>query len=89
MFQGKLFEIFCDRYPEAYIDTAYSVDDIDSTTVEQVSKDLKFTKMQYRENHTDELITMAPNTIYKKMMEYVPILPQEATISSFYLPSIY
>ena len=89
MCQEIFFEVFCDRYSDSYVGTAYSAEDIDVITVEQVSKNLKFVKMQYKNSRSHEVITTTPDTIYKKMMEYVPILPSDATSWSFCLPSIY
>ena len=40
MCQEIFFEVFCDRYSDSYVGTAYSVEDIDVITVEQVSKAL-------------------------------------------------
>ena len=89
MGQEIMFEVFCDRYQNAYVGALLSGKDIEAITVEQINKSLSFIKMQYRDNRTNELVTTTPDTVFKKMVDYVPLLPDDATKWSFCLPSMF
>ena len=54
-----------------------------------MSKFLSFIKTSYCCNCTKDIVTTTPDTVYKKMAEYVPILPEDTNKWSFCLPSIY
>ena len=45
--------------------------------------------MQYRDNQTNELVTTTPDTVFKKTVDCVPLLPDDATNWSFCLPSMF
>ena len=89
MAQEILFEVFCHKYTDAYVGTDLDMDKVDTITIEQVSKSLSFIKMQYCKKDTNALITTTPDTVYKKMLELVPILPDDATKRTFCLPTMY
>ena len=63
--------------------------DIDAITVGKINKSLSFIKMQYRDNRTNEIVTITPDTVFKKMVHYVPRLPDDATKWLFCLPSMF
>ena len=48
-----------------------------------MSKFLSFIKTSYCCNCTKDIVTTTPDTVYKKMAEYVPILPEDANKWSF------
>ena len=89
MCEEILFEVFCDSYALSYVGNEMSTVDIDGITVEQVNKCLSYIKMQYRDKRSSQLITTTPDTVFKKMHEFIPILPEDASKWSFCLPSIY
>ena len=89
MSQEILFEVFCDRYNEAYVGDTYSTEDLDFVTVKQVNKSLSCIKIQYKDSRTNKTTTTTPDTVFKKMVEYVPILPNNANKWNFCLPCIY
>ena len=84
-----MFEVLCDRYKNAYVGTLLSGKDIEAITVEQINKSLGFIKIQYRDNRIDELVTTTLDTVFKKMVDYVPLLPDDATKWSCCLPSMF
>ena len=88
MGQEVLFDVFCDKYTTAYVGQAYSKEKIDALTIEQVQESLNFFKMEYHDK-IGKLITTTPDTVFNKMLDYIPILPNDAVKWTFCLPSIY
>jgi len=81
-----MFEVFCDRYQNAHVGDLLSGNNIEAITVEQINKSLSFIKMRYSNNRTNKLVTTTLDTLFKKMVDYVPLLPDDATKWSFCLP---
>ena len=69
-----MFEVFYNKYQKDYVGRKFPVKEIESSTVKQVAKSLSFTKIQYRNNRTGEIIGTTPDIVYKKMAEYILIL---------------
>ena len=89
MCEEIMFEVFCVKYNDAYIGDIYNLEDIGSFTIEQVHKPLTYIQMQYRDCRTNSIVTTTPDTVQKKMSEYVPILPKDANKWYFCLPTVY
>ena len=89
MGQEILFEVSYDRYQNTNVGSSLSGKNIEPITVEQVNKSLNFIKMQYMNNRTNELVTATLDTVFKKMVDYFPLFPDDATKWSFCLPSMF
>jgi len=89
MEQEIKFEVFCDRFKSAYVRYLFFIDNIKATAVDQVNKSLAFIKISYRCNRTNNIVTTTPETVYKKIAEYVAISPEDANKWSFCLPNMY
>ena len=63
MCQEILFEVFCDKYNDAYVGDTYTLEDIESITVDQVHNSLSYIKMQYRDSRTNTTVTTTPDTV--------------------------
>jgi len=88
MGQEMLFEVFCDKYTDAYVRQAFCNDKIDTMTIEQVQVSLNYFKMEYHDK-TGKLITTTPDKVFNKMLHYLPNLPNDAVKWIFCLPIIY
>ena len=79
-------EVICDGFKSTYVGYLFSVDGIETNTVEQVNTSLSFIKMSYRCNCKNNIVTTTPDMVYKMMVEYVLILPADANKWSFLFP---
>ena len=57
-------------------------------TIEQVQVSLNYFKMEYYDK-AGKLTTTTPDTVFNKMLDYLPILPDDASKWTFCLPSVY
>ena len=89
MGQEIMFEVFCNKYQKAYVGGKLSVKEIESITVEQVAKSFSYIKIQYRDNRTGEVVATTRDIVYKKVTEYIPILPDNANEWTFCLSYVY
>ena len=83
------FRVFCYEFRKAYIRD----DDAQKTSValaiSTCDKNLHRISLSYRDYITKQVITIAPDKVYQKMMEYVSLLPEDAPAWEFCLPWIY
>ena len=84
-----MFEVFFNRYQKAYVGENLEVKEIRGIMAEHVATLLNYIKMQYRDNRTGDVVITTPNTVYKKIKEYIPILPDDASKWTFCLPKVY
>jgi len=88
MEQEILFEVFCHKSTDAYVGQAFCKDKIVTTTIEQVQVSLNYFKMEYYDK-AGKLIITTPDTVFNKMLDYLPILPDDARKWTFCLSSVY
>ena len=81
--------VFCHEYHKAYVGDASSSINSESLAIQNWSKNLCQVRMQYRDNTTGKMMTLSPDRVHQRMVEFVLLLPESAIMWKFCLPWIY
>ena len=74
------FSVFAHKYSRAYIDTLDNLEQASKEEVAQVEKNLQLINMNDKCLRTGNVMESQPYTLYEKMIEFVPLLPEDVLI---------
>jgi len=83
------FRVFQYEFRRAYVGTEESDDVCEKVATAHCQKQLQRIKMVYRDPNTNSIIETTPDTVFKKMMNFVSLLPTQAQNWGFCLPWLF
>jgi len=83
------FRVFQYEFRRAYVGTEESDDVCEKVATAHCQKQLQRIKMVYRDPNTNSIIETTPDTVFKKMMNFVSLLPAQAKNWGFCLPWLF
>ena len=83
------YRVFIREYKRAYVGESSKTSELMSTSTSRLFKQLQAIKMNYFDRTANRLVETTPDTVYKKMMCYVTLLPDDISSWGFVLPWVY
>jgi len=83
------FRVFQYQFRRAYVGTEEADDVSEKIATAHCQKQLQRIKMVYMDPHTKSVIETTPDTVFKKMMNFVSLLPSQARNWGFCLPWLF
>ena len=81
--------VFCDEYKKNYVGNEYDSRESEKVAITNCGKQLRNIQMSYLDPTTKQRVTTKPDTVYRKMVDLVALLPEDGSNWPFCLPWIF